>query len=276
MRTPGRSAKIRFRGWSAEEQTWGDKSLLHQNAFGGQVRPRYEARGWQTARSKMPSTIRLAISLAMARSKRQVRHDRLRPRRACQMDRGVLLLLQTWPAEPSLSSGGSARWVGDHWRRRAVVPTAQPVRNRAWNRSSASHSPSPSMQKASWPTSGRVVERQDRGPQRQGPHHHAAGIRISQRGRSHRTTHALLLRHESHPGISLARIHPLNLEESPLWQPHTRWASGPPDDVSARQPAPAAATETPLERSLAPTGSVSYASPTRAITPAGGILRWSF
>jgi 2-methylcitrate dehydratase PrpD len=32
------------------------------------------------------------------------------------------------------------------------------------------------------------------------------------------------------------------------WQPHTRRASGYPSAVSARQPAPAPATETPLER----------------------------
>ena len=32
------------------------------------------------------------------------------------------------------------------------------------------------------------------------------------------------------------------------WQPHTRRASGYPSAVSARQPAPAAAAETPLER----------------------------
>jgi len=31
------------------------------------------------------------------------------------------------------------------------------------------------------------------------------------------------------------------------WQPHTRRASGYPSAVSARQPAPAAAAETPLE-----------------------------
>ena len=46
---------------------------------------------------------------------------------------------------------------------------------------------------------------------------------------------------------------PVSMDSSALtspkrWQPHTRRASGYPSAVSARQPAPAAAAETPLER----------------------------
>jgi transposase len=42
-------------------------------------------------------------------------------------------------------------------------------------------------------------------------------VRFPQRLRTHRVTHALLLRHASRAGLSLARIHPLNPEENRLW-----------------------------------------------------------
>jgi hypothetical protein len=77
------------------------------------------------------------------------------------------------------------------------------------------------------------VEWQDRGPQREGPHHHAAGLRLSQCRRAHRAPHALLLGHETRPCLSLAWIHSLTKSGAvvgavDLWgraQPASLWAT---------------------------------------------------
>ncbi|HSK02570.1 MAG TPA: ISL3 family transposase [Kofleriaceae bacterium] len=61
-----------------------------------------------------------------------------------------------------------------------------------------------------------ALQWQDRGPQRQGAHPHASRVRPSQRPQSHRLTHAVLRRHSPPARSPLARIHPLNLVESPL------------------------------------------------------------
>ena len=114
-------------------------------------------------------------------------------------------------------------------RATATVISSTASRTFSWTRpidNTTSTSPSSSSTAPAATSSGQspasalgCLERPDRRPERQGTHADASLVRLSQRTRSHRPTHALLLRHSRHSprsGPSLARIRTLNLVESPL------------------------------------------------------------